>query len=72
MSLVGANSASPPLNWLSSFTLKLVGSMQNFWVLYVPAFLSFRLEDPPSITGQVLAMPEPLTCGEQEAAHCTP
>ncbi len=61
MSLVGANSASPPLNCDSSFTLKLVGSMQNFWILYVPAFRSFRFDEPPSITGHVLAMPEPLT-----------
>lgn len=30
--------------------------------LYVPDFRSLRLVLPPSITGQVLAMPLPLTC----------
>ncbi len=61
MSLVFTNSASPPLNWLSSFTVKEVGSMQNFSSLYVPALMSLGLLEPPSIMGQVLAMPEPFT-----------
>jgi hypothetical protein len=33
MSLVATKSVSPPLNWLSSFTVKLVGSMHIFWNL---------------------------------------
>jgi len=33
MSLVFTNSDSPPLNWLSSFTVKEVGSRQNLLML---------------------------------------
>ena len=61
MSLVGTNSASPPLNDDSSLTVNDVGSRQNFSSLYAPALSAFKSDVPSSMTGHVLAMPEPLT-----------
>ena len=36
--------------------------MQNLLILYEAGFRSFKLEEPPSMTGHVFAIPLPLTC----------